>query len=106
MRYIYLFLALGIFCSCHKKATGDQNCTKYEVVPATAVDSVDATHLKVSFMVNNGCGHFYKFLEKDSAGITYVRIMAKYTGCMCTMDLPVREEVYTIKNNKKVQFYK
>lgn len=45
----------------------------------------------VAFRVTNGCGQFYSF-EQTTATI---QLIAKYEGCICTENTPLRKIAYT-----------
>ncbi|WPQ66508.1 hypothetical protein SIO70_16740 [Chitinophaga sancti] len=101
MRTIYLLLTVALLSSCSKKITPEKlgECTKYAIVSISRIEHVNDS-IKVYFLVNNGCGQFNKFIEKDSAGAHIVTVQAVYKGCFCTMDIPERSASYKFKPTK------
>ena len=51
-------------------------------------------NIEVNFGVNNGCGRFGRFIETQSGNTRTIDVEAKYDGCICTLDLPIRTVNY------------
>lgn len=58
-------------------------------------DFASGTAYKVDFYVNNGCGNFLLFDETIDGNTRTIKVIAKYEGEICTMDVPLREATYT-----------
>jgi len=50
--------------------------------------------VEVQFGVSNGCGQFGKFLESSNGNTRTIEVEAKYIGCICTQDIPIRNTQY------------
>ncbi len=59
----------------------------------------------VDFTVVNGCGKFEKFEEIKSADTTYIRLIAKYEGCVCTQELKHLDTTYNFRPEKAGNLY-
>ena len=54
---------------------------------------------EVGFRVLNGCGEFSSFEQTTLGNVTIIEVIAKYEGCICTQDIPLRQTVYTFNQN-------
>jgi len=100
MKTLYLSLIALFIISCDSESDNSDNCVEY--LPAgieTVVENPTAdaaTFLfNVAFRVTNGCGQFYSFEQTIVGNSTTIQLIAKYEGCFCTEDTPLRETVYT-----------
>lgn len=60
--------------------------------------------LTVSFGCYNGCGQFGSFDEVISGNATTITVNAKYEGCICTQDAPIRQTTYKFKKSQAGTF--
>ena len=101
-----LFICFGIFLFGCKKQN-DDNCSIYTKAPVIEVNGANTAlvnqevDLTASFGVSNGCGQFDKFEEIVSGNTTIIALNAKYEGCFCTDDAPVRTAIYKFKKSQK-----
>ena len=88
-----------LLIGCDKK-NKNPNCEKYEQVPVVEVDAPDSGTINndipvgVTFVVFNGCGQFGKFEESIEKKLVSIKLIAKYSGCICTDDIPRRTTTY------------
>ena len=72
--------------------------------PSSTSINTDVT-LQVKFGVNSGCGHFGRF-EKTEADFNHnITVIAKYEGCVCTANAPVRTVNYLFKASTPGIYY-
>lgn len=98
-----IFLALigsALLTSCLSDDNGSDNCLSYSEAYADSVESIDTADavgflFKVNFYVVNGCGGFGSFEETVQGNTVTVKLIAKYEGCICTEDIPLRDAVYS-----------
>lgn len=87
----------SILVSCQKEdpyCMEDKLANVGEVTyPATAAVGQPVV-VEVHFVVNNGCGQFGRFHESISGLERNIIVQATYTGCVCTMEAPVRTAQY------------
>lgn len=99
MKSIYLsFLTLFIF-SCNSNDDNNDNCIEYEAAGIELVEpNVNATSneylFDLSFRVKNGCGEFSSIEQNTVGTTTTIKVIAKYEGCICTQDAPLRKTIY------------
>lgn len=97
-----LIFALLIGCSDDDE---NEKCISTETVFVTSVKApqtgtVNKTlNIGVSFQVTNGCGGFGKFIEKKDGNTRAIEVEAKYVGCICTDNLPIRTVKYEFITN-------
>ena len=60
--------------------------------------------LTVSFGCYSGCGQFGNFNEVISGNTTTISVNAKYEGCICTQDAPIRQTTYKFKKSQTGTF--
>ena len=99
MKLFALFFSSMLFLGCTSNSDS-LDCTQYEparVVAVAEVQNADSVGFlfDVDFQVNNGCGQFFIFEENTVGNETTISVIAKYEGCVCTDDLPLRETVYS-----------
>ena len=94
-----LFLAIVMF-SCTSDTTDyNETCIEFEtagieqIEPAVTIDMVGRPY-NVFFRVKNGCGDFNNFDETKVGNEITIKVTAKYDGCICTQDAPLREKIY------------
>ncbi|MBS1752883.1 MAG: hypothetical protein R2765_12490 [Ferruginibacter sp.] len=101
---ISTFFAFIIVCflSCDK-TPDDNKCLSYTQAPVTKVEGPNTgnvnqdINLIVSFGCFNGCGQFGKFEQTSDGDTTTINVIAKYEGCICTQDAPIRQTTYKFK---------
>lgn len=101
---LFSLIVLSIL-GCNKKQE-DRLCLSFNKAPVTKIVGANTASvgqeiiLTVSFICNNGCGQFSNFEESTSGNTTNITVNAKYEGCVCTQDLPVRETGYKFKRSQ------
>lgn len=97
-----LFLLIGLLSSCLKKEP--DNCIDYVEAPVVEVTGPgsatinEPVSLAISFGCFNGCGSFGRFETTESNDTTIVNVIAKYSGCICTQDAPIRQTNYVFQS--------
>ncbi len=61
--------------------------------------------LSVYFGCFNGCGSFEKTESTLIGDTTFVKVIAVYSGCICTQDAPIRTGIFKYKSSKKGTHY-
>lgn len=94
---LFFLSILFLGCSSNNDAT---DCTTFEPAAIVTVEEKQNTDaasflFDVDFQVNNGCGQFFIFEENTVGNITTINVVAKYEGCVCTEDYPIRRTVYS-----------
>ena len=95
---------------CSKKQY-DSNCLSYSKAPVTKVEGSaiasanQEISLTVSFVCYNGCGQFGNLEEVIAGNETTIIIHAKYEGCICIQDVPIRQTLYKFKKSKPGAYY-
>lgn len=98
MKSIYFSLVVLFLFSCSTDDSAD-NCSAFgpanveTVVQSTTADAASFL-FNVAFRVSNGCGQFSSFEQTTVGNVTTIQVIAKYEGCICTQDLPIRETVF------------
>lgn len=94
----YSFLTLLLF-SCTSSDDNTDNCIEFHPASIETViekPNADAAYLfDIGFRVSNGCGAFETFVQTTDESTITISVLAKYEGCVCTEDAPLRETVYT-----------
>ncbi len=110
-KYLYRVFFFFLFISllgCNKIPDG--KCVSFAKAPVTGIDGANTALvnqeiiLTVSFSCNNGCGQFENFDEVISGNTTTITVNAKYVGCICTQDLPIRQAIYKFKRSQPGTF--
>jgi len=100
---IFAFLIFAIITSCNNDddKSDDQNLCLENIfagvsdVIAPSTGTVDETiTVQVEFGVGNGCGQFGRFIETQNGNSRTVEVEARYEGCICTQDAPIRTVNY------------
>ena len=94
----------GIVMSCNDDNNEEDECITNKIEYVTSVNSPntvtinDTVNIEVNFRVFNGCGRFGKFIESENGNIRNIEVEAKYEGCICTQDAPIRTVNYEFKS--------
>ncbi len=99
-----LAIAAISFFSCTKCDDNPQcissNKSQVITVDGPATGNVNQPlNFTVRFPVINGCGQFQKIEETQLGNTINIILFEQYTGCVCTMDVPVRQKEYTFSAN-------
>jgi hypothetical protein len=98
---IILSILLSINISCSENDKND--CIENKLAYVTSVDSPsngvinEIINIEVNFQVNNGCGEFGEFIETQNGNVKIIEVKARYEGCICTDNLPIRKMNYEFK---------
>lgn len=100
-KLLLLVFSISLLTSCAEDDT-EETCIEFgdagiESVTVLPVDTDGSYPIKVDFRVMNGCGNFGSFEESTEGNTTAIKVIAKYEGCICTQDLPLREVTYTFE---------
>jgi hypothetical protein len=93
-------ILFGIIMSCTDNDDKEDECITNKTEYITSVNSPntgivnETVNIEVSFGVFNGCGGFGKFIETQNGNNKTIEIEAKYEGCICTQDAPIRTVNY------------
>ncbi|MDX1827904.1 MAG: hypothetical protein R3342_00010 [Lutibacter sp.] len=91
-----VFLLANISCSENDK----NDCIENKLAYVTSVDSPSSgvineiINIEVNFGVSNGCGQFGEFIETENRNVKIIEVKARYEGCVCTQDAPIRTVNY------------
>src|SRR5688572_11290530 len=94
----FSFAALLLLTACDKENNPD--CVSFGKAPVIAAEIPDSgavdvvSPINITFVVNNGCGEFGHIEETVSENLITLSIIAKYSGCACSDDLPMRTITY------------
>ena len=109
---IILSILLSINISCSENDKND--CIENKLAYVTSVDSPsngvinEIINIEVDFQVNNGCGEFGEFIETQNGNVKIIEVKARYEGCICTDNLPIRKVNYEfitqISGNYELRF--
>ncbi len=75
------------------------------VTGANSTTVNNAVNLNVSFPITNGCGSFQSFDQAVIADTTFVRVLAKYDGCVCTQVVTTGNATYVFSKPTPGQYY-
>lgn len=98
---LFLSILLLLIMSCSKEE--DNTCIENKIAYVTSINTPSTGFvnqnitIEVSFGVNNGCGNFGKFNETQNGNTKTIEVEAKYVGCVCTLDAPIRKTNYVFK---------
>lgn len=94
--------------ACNKEKNND--CISYNQAPINSV-TVPASGqvnqnipITISFGCYNGCGQFGSIEETNQGNTKEIKIIAKYEGCICTQDAPVRQTTYNFNSTTSGTF--
>ena len=100
-RFIIIGLLVTLFFSCDdNEDDNNDDCLSYKTAYITSVEAPatgtvnEVVNIEVNFQVTNGCGNFEKFIETTNDNIKTIEVEAKYEGCICTTDIPIRTVTY------------
>lgn len=97
---ILLFFGLTIGCNKDDDKGQDDKCIENVLASVTAVNAPstamvnETINIEVSFQVFNGCGQFGRFIETQNGNSRTIEVEARYEGCICTQDAPIRKVNY------------
>lgn len=98
---LILSILLLTVISCSKDH--DNNCIENNTEYVTSVNSPstgtvnESINIEVGFGVHNGCGNFGKFIETENGNTKTIEVEARYEGCACTLEAPIRKTNYVFK---------
>jgi hypothetical protein len=101
-RLVFMFVIL--LTACDKKE--NRNCDSFQKVPVIETESAysgivnSVVPVKVTFIVFNGCGQFGRFEQTIHQNLIRIRVIAHYSGCICTADIPRRTATYSFIASK------
>lgn len=107
---LFFFSIIILLPGCIKKHADNKPCLSFTKSPVTKVEGpVNAlvnqdVILTVSFQCFNGCGQFGNFDQVHSGNTTTVSVTAKYEGCVCTQDIPIRQITYKFRQSQTGTF--
>jgi hypothetical protein len=93
-------MTFGLSISCNKDDGNKEECITNNTEYITSVDSPETgtvhqvINIEVKFRVSNGCGGLGKFIEMNNGNTRTIEVEAKYEGCICTQDAPIRTVNY------------
>jgi hypothetical protein len=93
--------------TCKKGNDENNKCLSYAKAPVTVVSGATTgsinqdINLTVSFTCINGCGQFSGFEQVRTGNTFEISVTAKYEGCICTQDVPTRQQVYTFRASQR-----
>ena len=103
-------LSMLVSLNCTKKENNSK-CLSYEIGPVTNVGG-PATgfvnqdiFLLISFGCYNGCGQFGYFEQSFNGNTAIINVIAKYQGCICTQDTPIRQTIYKFRAAQPGTYY-
>jgi hypothetical protein len=108
---ISTILLVSIFIQQGCSKTQDNKCLSFIKAPVTKVEGPNTgainqdLNLTVSFGCFNGCGQFGNFEQTSNNDTTTINVIAKYEGCGCTQDAPIRQSTYKFKATKSGTYY-
>lgn len=106
-----IIIALGLFISgCLGKIDPPVCISTLEsrvssVTGANSTTVNNAVNVNVNFTISNGCGRFNSFDQAIVGDTTYVRVLAKYDGCVCTQALSTGTATYIFSKATPGQYY-
>jgi len=107
---LFGLMALCSVLACNKKHDDSSTCLSFSKAPVTKIEGANSAFvnqeviLTVSFGCNNGCGQFESFDEEITDIATTITVNAKYEGCICTQDIPIRQTTYQFKKSQTGTF--
>ncbi len=102
---ICFVFSIILLTSCNKKKEEDK-CISTIKAPVTRIEGPTTAsvnqeiNLTISFICFNGCGQFGNVEETIAGNTTTIKVNAKYTGCICTQDVPTRVTSYKFKKGQ------
>ena len=95
---------------CNKKNEDNSTCLSFTKAPVIKIEGANSAlvnqevFLTVSFGCFSGCGQFGNFEEVNTGNATAITVNAKYEGCICTHDAPIRQTIYKFKKSQTGTF--
>ena len=105
-----LVFSILVLSSCNK-TQDDNKCLSYIKAPVIKVEGPNTglvnqdINLTVSFGCFNGCGQFGNFEQTSNGDTTTINVIAKYEGCLCTLDAPLRQTTFKFKVTQTGTYY-
>lgn len=101
LKIIGLLFLILFYSSCNNNDDDNEEeetneCIEYKTTYVTSVNSPtngsvnETINIEVNFGVSNGCGGFGKFIETENGNTKTIEVEAKYEGCICTQNAPIR----------------
>jgi hypothetical protein len=93
-----------IISGCTKK-NRDSGCLSYQLAPVTKITGPDSGYVNqdisliVSFGIFNGCGKFGNVEQTQNADTTFIKLNAKYEGCICTQLAGTMDTTFSFRAN-------
>jgi|TARA_B110001469_G_scaffold19_1_gene38 hypothetical protein len=100
LNFLVLILISSFIISCDNDDDKNNECIEYEIGYVTSLNAPntgtvnETINIEVNFRVFDGCGGFGKFIETENGNIRTIEVEAKYEGCICTQDAPIRTTNY------------
>lgn len=97
---LILMTIFGPLTSCSDDDEKENACISSQTEYVTSINSPttgsvnEMINIEVNFRVFNGCGGFGKFIEAENENSRIIEVEAKYVGCICTQDAPIRSTNY------------
>ena len=97
---LFSSIIFGLSISCNENDDKENDCISYKTEYVTSVNSSttgmtnEIINIEVNFQVFNGCGRFGKFIEIVNGNTRVIEVEAKYVGCICTQETPIRTANY------------
>ncbi len=110
LNYFFLIIISSLIISCDNNDDENNECIEYEVGYITSVNAPSSGNvnetidIEVNFGVFNGCGGFGKFIETENGNVRTIEVEAKYEGCICTQDAPIRTTNYEFTVNNAGEY--
>jgi len=99
--FALLFISATVLTSCEGENEEPlvDNCINFIETGINSVseipgDFASGTAYRVTFNCSSGCGNFDSFEEIVEGNTRTIKVIAKYEGCTCTDDTPLREATY------------
>lgn len=100
LNFFVLMFISSLIISCDKDDDKNIECIEYKLGYVTSVNAPptgntnETINIELNFSVFNGCGGFRKFIETENGNVRTIEVEAKYEGCICTQDTPIRTTNY------------
>ncbi len=116
LNFLVLILISVVIINCdkddkyHKDNHKNDECIDYTIAFVTDVNAPtngmvnETINIKVDFQVFNGCGGFNRFIETEKGNVKTIAVEAKYQGCFCAQNAPIRTVNYQFKALNKGKY--
>lgn len=107
---IVILFSFALLLLSFKKNKENSNCLSYTNAAVTNIAGPNTAFvnqeivLTISFQCTNGCGQFGSFEETSLGNNINITVKAKYEGCICTQDFPIRTTQYKFKKSQSGSF--